>query len=163
MPPNPDRCHGAWPPSIAEHPGPARPLGWLILITHRLHQECPLRLRRCPGLCPPRPLDAGPAFFHISGHLQHPQTPPATTRAALGRPLLLGLKRTRPRIAYTDFVQSRAQVEVADWMSAFGGARRSLLLQIAGYVVGTRQVHTTALENAIIRMVGSRDAPSPGV
>ncbi len=71
---------------------------WLILVAHHLRRACFPRprqaawyanrphLRRCPGLCPPRPLDAGPAFSLSPATpdiRKLPQPPPAPLLAAL--------------------------------------------------------------------------------
>ncbi len=70
-PPSPDAC----PP-----PPPGR-----LVCQDRPH------LRRRPGGDPPRPLDAGPAFFAVPVHPRHPKTAPTAARTAAGRPLPLGL------------------------------------------------------------------------
>ena len=94
---------------------------WLILVAHRLRRERSLRPRRAAWYAKTVPTFADvlacvrhvlwtrfPLFSLSPATPRHQKTPPAAARSAPGRPLLLGLTRSRSLSTRTDFVQSRA-------------------------------------------------------
>ena len=96
----------------------AKGLRWVSLMLLANVPCTPAKPSGMPRPCPPSPTSwrasatpSGPdcRFFPCPRPPRHPKTPPATARTAPGRPLLLGLTRSRPLGAHTNFVQSRVQ------------------------------------------------------